>query len=168
MLRFDLFGRGLSDRPDVAYTIDFFASQVDALTRKLELGEPFNLVGLSMGGPVTTRFTNLHPDWEDRFREQMQFKGFRRAIVSTLLEFDGPGILQDYRKLGRSGKTIMVFWGAKTARCRWNIVKNCWSSFPRPGWSSSITQGTFPTWSARSCSIPCCLSCCAEEREASA
>ena len=168
VLRFDLFGRGHSDRPEVAYTIDFFASQVDSLTLELAVEEPFNLVGLSMGGPVTTRFANLYPerikqlvlvdpmvytpsrediapltwplvgrylanvylmpqlasgqtsdfedssrfpDWEARFREQMRFRGFRRAIVSTLMEFDGPGILQEYEKLGQSGKSVNVFWG---------------------------------------------------------
>lgn len=168
VLRFDLYGRGHSDRPDVAYTIDFFAGQVDSLTRELAVDEPFNLVGLSMGGPVTTRFTNLHPDrvrqlvlvdpmvytpsrediapltwpligrylanvylmprlaagqtsdfvdrsrfpdWEDRFREQMQFRGFRRAIVSTLMEFDGPWILEQYEMLGQSGETVSMFWG---------------------------------------------------------
>jgi len=61
VLRFDLYGRGHSDRPDVDYTIPFFAQQLDQLVDKLGLVTPFNLVGLSMGGPVVTHFTNRYP-----------------------------------------------------------------------------------------------------------
>jgi pimeloyl-ACP methyl ester carboxylesterase len=152
----------------VDYTINFFAQQVQQLTRELDIATPFDLIGLSMGGPVTTRFTNQHPemvnklvlidpmvfappaddiaplrlplvgnylanvyllprivagqssdfvdrnrfpDWETKFREQMQYRGFRRAILSTIKEFSGPEILEEYRKLGASDIPVSVFWG---------------------------------------------------------
>ena len=168
VLRFDLYGRGHSDRPDVAYTIGFFADQLDQLSRALSVETPFNLLGLSMGGPITAQFANQHPgkvkrlvlidpmvftpseedisfvslpligeymtnvylipqlaagqtgdfqdkdrfpEWESRFREQMQYYGFRRAILSTVREWFAADILGEYEKLGKSGTPVQLFWG---------------------------------------------------------
>ncbi|MCJ7815111.1 MAG: alpha/beta hydrolase [Xanthomonadales bacterium] len=168
VLRFDLYGRGHSDRPDTEYDFPFFVSQLEQLTTALELTAPFNLVGLSMGGPVSAYFTNAHPekvsqvilfdpmvvapsaedislltrpvigeymanvylmpqlasgqtddfkdkarfpDWESRFREQMQYRGFRRAILSTIRQWPGADILGEYEKLGDSGIPVHLFWG---------------------------------------------------------
>jgi pimeloyl-ACP methyl ester carboxylesterase len=168
VLRFDLYGRGHSDRPDVAYTISFFADQLDQLTRALNVATPFNLLGLSMGGPITTQFANQHPgkvkrlllidpmvfapseedisplnlpvigeymanvylvpqlvagqasdfqnkdrfpDWEARFREQMQYHGFCRAILSTVREWLDADIRREYENLGTSGTPVQLFWG---------------------------------------------------------
>jgi len=61
VLRFDLYGRGHSDRPDAAYTIGFFSDQLDQLTRVLGIDTPFNLLGLSMGGPIAVQFSNQRP-----------------------------------------------------------------------------------------------------------
>ncbi|MCF6194890.1 MAG: alpha/beta hydrolase, partial [Kangiellaceae bacterium] len=62
VLRFDLFGRGLSDRPDVRYGLDFFSDQINDLLIALDINRPIQLLGLSMGGPVVTRFTHQHPE----------------------------------------------------------------------------------------------------------
>ena len=168
VLRFDLYGRGHSDRPQAEYNFELFSRQLEELTAALEIRTPFDLVGLSMGGPITTRFANRHPgmvsnlilvdpmvvtpskedisllltpvigeymanvylipqvasgqtadfldksrfpDWESRFREQMQYRGFRRAILSTIREFPGADVLGEYEKLGESGIPVHLFWG---------------------------------------------------------
>jgi len=168
VLRFDLYGRGHSDRPDADYSFPFFAGQLDQLTAALDIQTPFQLIGLSMGGPVSAWFANARPekvsrvilfdpmvvgptaeeisllvkpvigeylanvyllprlvsgqandflardrfpDWESRFREQIQYRGFRRAILSTIREFPGADILGEYEKLGDSGKPVHLFWG---------------------------------------------------------
>jgi pimeloyl-ACP methyl ester carboxylesterase len=61
VLRYDLFGRGFSDRPAVDYNLDLFVKQLSDLLDALRLIRPVNLVGLSMGGPVTAAFTAHHP-----------------------------------------------------------------------------------------------------------
>ena len=168
VLRFDALGRGHSDRPDVDYSVTFFAQSLNKLTEALNISKPFTLIGLSMGGPVTTFFANKHPGkvkclvlidpmvfapskeevsvlakpiigaylvnvylipqiaagqtsdfhdreqfpgWAAQFRDQMQYRGFRRSIVSTLLEFDSDQILGEYEKLGNSDIPVKVFWG---------------------------------------------------------
>lgn len=62
VLRYDLIGRGLSDRPKMKYDADAFVRQLDELTEKLLPGERFTLIGTSMGGIITTRFVQMHPD----------------------------------------------------------------------------------------------------------
>ena len=58
VLRMDLYGRGFSDRPQLPYTIDLFTEQLSSLLARLELDVPFHLIGLSMGGPISTRFAH--------------------------------------------------------------------------------------------------------------
>jgi pimeloyl-ACP methyl ester carboxylesterase len=168
VLRFDLYGRGHSDRPDTDYTIVLFAEQLRQLVEGLELDTPFNLAGLSMGGPVATLYSNLEPhmikrlilvdplvfapseediaplniplvgsymagvylipqiaagqssdfrnkdrfpDWEERFREQMQYHGFRNAIHSTIQNLPSHDTLAEYRKLGQQRFPVQLFWG---------------------------------------------------------
>lgn len=61
-LRFDLFGRGYSDRPDLIYDIALFEEQVSGLIESLGLDKPFTMVGLSMGGPIAARYAHKYPD----------------------------------------------------------------------------------------------------------
>lgn len=60
-IRFDLYGRGWSDRPDVTYDRDLFATQLQELMDALQL-EKAHVVGLSMGGAIAARFTARHPE----------------------------------------------------------------------------------------------------------
>jgi pimeloyl-ACP methyl ester carboxylesterase len=58
-------------------------------------------------------FTNkqLHPDWGNRFREQMQYNGFRRAILSTIRNFPDSNMLEGYANLGQLDLPVQLYWG---------------------------------------------------------
>jgi pimeloyl-ACP methyl ester carboxylesterase len=62
VLRYDLYGRGLSARPDIPYTQDLYDEQLSELLAKLAPSAQVDLVGLSMGGLVVTEFTRRHPE----------------------------------------------------------------------------------------------------------
>jgi pimeloyl-ACP methyl ester carboxylesterase len=169
VLRYDLYGRGYSDRPDVEYNLDLFTEQLEQLLSALNIDKPVSLVGLSFGGPVVARFANQHPeqvrslvffdpqvasvstgeifpmnvpfvgeyfmavyvapvmlpksqpedfyqperfpDWEDRYRVQMQYIGFKRAILSTIRNMVGMDALGEYKKLRSEGYPVALFWG---------------------------------------------------------
>ncbi len=66
VLRYDLFGRGYSDRPDTNYNIDLYLGQLTDLLDALRLTRPVSLIGLSMGGPITATFTARHPERVDK------------------------------------------------------------------------------------------------------
>ena len=163
--RFDLFGRGYSDRPDVAYSADLFDRQVSELLDSLGWTDPIDIVGLSMGGMVVGAFAGRHPervrsmtmvdpaagpretlpkmftppvvgpllwqmvtvpgmangqssdffeparwpDWADRYRVQMQYRGFGRALRSTIMNW--PGLDTLYAAVGKRGTRSLLIWG---------------------------------------------------------
>lgn len=61
VLRFDMYGRGFSDRPGAVYDRSLFVSQIAELADALELGDELNLVGISMGGAIVGAFAADHP-----------------------------------------------------------------------------------------------------------
>jgi len=56
VLRYDLFGRGYSDRPNLEYDLDLFSEQLDHLLSSLDIETPVDLIGLSLGSHIATHF----------------------------------------------------------------------------------------------------------------
>ncbi|MDO8753009.1 MAG: alpha/beta hydrolase [Anaerolineales bacterium] len=169
VLRYDLIGRGYSDKPRARYDIHLFVNQLKDLLEALKISQ-VDLVGLSMGGPVTAAFIEANPrfvrrhvlidpsgakrielsrlleviklplvgellfglfgsdsllngiadDFFDpklveifqaKYKIQMQYKGFKRAILSTLRNRMLESILDTYLKIGRLKKPTLIFWG---------------------------------------------------------
>lgn len=169
-LRYDLFGRGFSDRPRTRYNIELFVRQLSDLLDALRLTHPVNLVGLSMGGPVTATFTARHPQrvksltlidpagvrpvslsptlkalklpgiaeavfglvgsesllknaardffdpemvgmFLDRYKVQMQYKGFKRAILSSVRNGMLDSFMKAYQTTARLDKPVLLIWG---------------------------------------------------------
>lgn len=62
-VRYDLYGRGFSDRPTtLAYGPDLFDRQLLEMIRRLELPTPLTLAGVSMGGAISVLFAERHPE----------------------------------------------------------------------------------------------------------
>lgn len=61
VVRYDLYGRGLSDRPEGRYDLDFHVAQLEELLARVAPGRPVDLVGFSLGGILVTEFTRRHP-----------------------------------------------------------------------------------------------------------
>lgn len=169
VLRYDLFGRGYSDRPGVVYDRTLYERQLLELLDALHLGDSVDLVGLSMGGAIAVGFSARHParvrklalidpagmpqpgaavqklllvpllgEWlfdrfaeklivaglakdfyvqanlaafEARYRVQMQYRGFKRALLSTLRHGPLGQMAGAYREVGRQGRPVLLIWG---------------------------------------------------------
>lgn len=167
--RYDQFGRGFSDRPALPYAAELFDRQLVQLLDSLGWRDPVDIVGLSMGGPVSANFAARHrerarsltlvdpaagdrtippavfqvpflgpalwqslvvpgmaegqltdfvepqrwPDWPDRYRQQMRYRGFGRALHSTLLQAKGTALDSVYARAGRSGIPTLLIWGTE-------------------------------------------------------
>jgi pimeloyl-ACP methyl ester carboxylesterase len=170
-LRYDLYGRGYSDRPRVEYNLSLFVAQLGELLDTLGHTE-VDLVGLSMGGPISAAFTAAFPrrvrrlvlidpsgvtkvrlgrlyglvaipvvgnlifgivgseymvgkvaadffqprlidEFRGRYRIQMEYPGFRRAILSTLRSGMLGSFQAVYATLGRIGTPVLVIWGQR-------------------------------------------------------
>jgi pimeloyl-ACP methyl ester carboxylesterase len=62
VLRYDLYGRGYSDRPDGDYSQAFSRKQLVDLLDALKITQPVDLIGVSMGGSLAVDFAANYPD----------------------------------------------------------------------------------------------------------
>jgi pimeloyl-ACP methyl ester carboxylesterase len=169
VLRYDLIGRGYSDKPDLRYDIDLFCKQLRELLDTLGL-ETIVLAGLSMGGPITASFTARYPEsvqklvlvdpsgarpislsrllkvgtlpgigelvlglfgsghlskgvgsdfynptnikaFAEKYMIQMKFKGFMRAILSTMRNGMLGEFISIYHQIGEMNIPTLLLWG---------------------------------------------------------
>jgi len=61
LLVYDHFGRGFSERPLVTYDQNLYVESLKGLLDHLDISQPINLVGYSMGGPVVGYFSLQYP-----------------------------------------------------------------------------------------------------------
>lgn len=61
VIRMDLYGRGLSSRPKITYTMDAYLDQIKELMDTLNVSKPTNLAGASMGGALIILFAEKYP-----------------------------------------------------------------------------------------------------------
>ena len=170
VLRYDLFGRGFSDRPRAPHNLDLFVKQLADLLNALSFPGPVDLIGLSMGGPIAAAFSVRYPErvdklalidptgvkpitsspmlkiakmpiiaevilalagnasllksaasdfydpeWVEHFQSkyelQMQYKGFKRALLSTIRNDMLGSFMDIYQALGKMDKDVLLFWG---------------------------------------------------------
>jgi pimeloyl-ACP methyl ester carboxylesterase len=173
VLRYDLIGRGLSDRPRLNYDIHLFVRQLKDLLDALNF-KRVHLLGLSMGGPITAAFIDQYPEYilshilidpagaralqlsrllkvgtlpflgelilglvgsasmvkkiaadlftselvqefQEKYKVQMQFHGFQRAILSTLRNRMLESFFGVYERVGKLDIPTLVFWGRQDA-----------------------------------------------------
>jgi pimeloyl-ACP methyl ester carboxylesterase len=62
VLRYDHFGRGYSDRPQVDYDRALYQKQLQDLLAALDIEGRVNLVGVSFGGAIAATFAEAHPE----------------------------------------------------------------------------------------------------------
>ena len=57
------------------------------------------------------KYPERFPGWVDKYKVQMQYKGFRHALISTRYNYPGDSIIANYRSLSRLNKKILLIWG---------------------------------------------------------
>jgi pimeloyl-ACP methyl ester carboxylesterase len=175
VVRYDLLGRGYSDRPRERYDQVLFDHQLRDLISALALEVPVDLVGLSMGGAIAVGFTDRHPasvrrlvlidpagyaakgprgtgllrvpllgellmatvgrrlllsrlsqdvqaenhnrlgselaELGRRYVIQTQYKGFWRALLSTIRHGPIRNLAGTYARVGRHNREVLLIWG---------------------------------------------------------
>ena len=202
VLRYDLIGRGFSDRPNVDYDIRLFVRQLKDLLDALELKQ-IDLVGLSMGGPITATFISKYPQYvnkhvlidpagaqrvslglllealklpivgelalglfgsgnmikgiakdlfdpesveyfQNQYKIQMQYKGFKRAILSTMRNNMLESFFDTYAQVGKMQKTTLLFWGKDDKTVPFENSKIIMKAFPHAEFHAIENCGHIP------------------------
>lgn len=173
VLRYDLYGRGWSDRPEARYDKALFVRQLAELMDATGFAQA-GLLSLSMGAVVAAEFAYRFPkragrlafigpagfdldlppavrllwlpglgelllgalgrlgsrpllesmladfyqptpeaaaSFAERYRVQMRYRGFKRALLSSLRSGMLDEDLQLYERIGASGKPVLLIWG---------------------------------------------------------
>lgn len=189
VIRFDLYGRGYSDRPDIEYNAEIFEEQLLELISSLKVKTPITLIGVSMGGAITVFVTSRHPElikkivlidpaglpldlpligkimkfpilgeylfsvfgdsnfekgfYENFYNpsgmdflkiyliEQMKYRGYKRAILSTLRNFPMSELENSYEKLAKTDIPILLIWGKEDRVIPFELSKKVLSIIPR-------------------------------------
>ena len=200
VLRYDLIGRGYSDRPRVDYNIHLFVRQLKDLLDALEFRQ-INLVGLSMGGPITASFIAEYPDYVSRhvlidpagakrlaplrilkalklpfigelalglfgnarmdfashlfdpklvehfqaqYKIQMQYKGFKRALLSTMRNGMLGSFYETYARVGDLHKPTLLYWGMNDATVPFECSKTIMKAIPHTEFHAIENCGHIP------------------------
>jgi pimeloyl-ACP methyl ester carboxylesterase len=202
VLRYDYYGRGFSDRPDVPYTQAFYVRQLSDLLDSLQIADPVDLIGLSLGGGVITSFADtfparvrsliymdpsfrtpgslppfagtpllwnliaalvaergwadeqlgdfLHPerfsDWPDRYRVQMQYRGFRRARLSELVSNATVDQREELERIGQQPWPILIIWGKQDPSVPFESSGPLLETMPRARLVAIEDSGHLPQW----------------------
>lgn len=203
VLRYDLYGRGYSDRPHQAYNRDLFDRQLVSLLDALGIRHCHAVIGLSMGGVVASNFAVRHPDRIEKlvlvdpagfpieipkafkvllvpalgelilgrvrterleramsdglydpehvrslselYRPSMQYKGFRRALLSTIREGVAVNSMDVYQQLGQMDTPpVLLFWGEQDTTVPFEFSKVLISLVPRTRWVPIQDSGHIP------------------------
>ena len=187
VLRYDLFGRGLSDRPSVTYDGELYDKQLLELLDALHISGKIDLAGASMGGPIIATFACRHPervgtlsffdpgyshgqpvpsklkmpllgeyvmavdiapklpenqmadfdhperfpDWSDRYRPQMRFKGFRAALLSTIRNYIPADWSKEYACVGAGTAPVLLVWGKDDRDVPFDTSREVRAAIPR-------------------------------------
>ena len=51
------------------------------------------------------------PGWPDKYKVQMQYEGFFRALISTSMYFYLTNFQEIYKRVGQQGRDILIVWG---------------------------------------------------------
>ncbi len=203
VLRYDLFGRGYSDRPDARYDRELFDRQLAELLDALAFPRPAGLAGLSMGGPIVAVYAQRRPqqvsrlalldpaglalpealparlvklpligDWImnavgdkvllgnlrkdikddsqaeayiERFKQQMQFKGFKRALLSTMRSGVLTRAADAYAAVGRLSIPVLLIWGEEDEVVPYHLNETLRQLIPQADFHAIPDAGHVPS-----------------------
>jgi pimeloyl-ACP methyl ester carboxylesterase len=202
VLRYDYYGRGMSDRPDIPFTQNLYVRQLHELLDAVHITGPFDLGGLSFGGAVITSVAARYPDrvrsliymdpafrtpetltalesmpwawnvmtaildergwaegqlgdflhperfpeWPERYRPQLRYRGFRRARLSDLRSNADADQRDELQVVGRHPRPVLVIWGKQDPNVPFELSASLMAVMPYARLLAVDQAGHLPQW----------------------
>jgi pimeloyl-ACP methyl ester carboxylesterase len=86
------------------------------------------------------------PHYLDAYREQMRYRGFRQAILSTMLNYWPEDSTAEYRQLGKTGRPVLLFWGVADASTRLPLSAKVREDVPQAEFHAVPDAGHLPAY----------------------
>jgi pimeloyl-ACP methyl ester carboxylesterase len=200
VIRYDAYGRGFSDRPNVEYSDKLYERQLGELLDSLKLKDKVDLAGVSAGGYVTAVYAGRHPDrvrslilvdpvagkspaemrpydlpfvgeylwqtramptmaegqasdfvapsrfpnWPDKYRVQMQYRGFGHALWSSRMFRRGMNTDTMYKRVADANIPVLLIWGEKDKTVPFARSELVRKAIPRAEFHSVAGVGHLP------------------------
>jgi pimeloyl-ACP methyl ester carboxylesterase len=173
VLRYDMYGRGYSDRPRVTYNRELYRGQLLELLDALNLQEPVDLVGYSLGGGIVTDFVARHPQRVGRlalispvvnnFKTPLVFRipvigeflarivGIRTVTKRANSMYEGTGFGQHHADLFAEQTTFKGFQASLLSMIRSDAIGDYRDSYESVG---KQKRSVLLIWGSRDTEIP--------------
>ena len=202
VLRYDYYGRGFSDRPDIPFKQELYVRQLTELLDAVHITQPVDLMGLSFGGSVITSMAARHParvrslvyvdpafrtpemlsalesmprawnvltaivderswadsqlndfahperfpDWPDRYRVQLRYRGFRRARLSDVVNNAESDQRDELQEIGNDPRPVLVVWGKQDPNVPFELSASLLGVMPSARLVAVDDAGHLPQW----------------------
>jgi len=67
------------------------------------------------------KYPERFPGWVEKYKVQMEYKGFRHALASTVINYSGDTIVANYKKLDSFHKKVLLIWGREDQTVTYNF-----------------------------------------------
>ena len=92
----------------------------------------------------------VHPEratqYLDLYRDQMRYRGFRKALMNTMLNYWTQDSTAEYRQLGRTGRPVLLLWGVADPRSRIELGAKVREAIPQAEFHAIGDAGHFPAY----------------------
>lgn len=86
------------------------------------------------------------PDWPDRYRDQMQYRGFRRARLSELVVNASVDQREEIERVGAERRPVLVIWGKQDPSVPFESSAPLIEAMPRAHLVAIEDCGHLPQW----------------------
>jgi pimeloyl-ACP methyl ester carboxylesterase len=86
------------------------------------------------------------PDWAERYRDQMQYKGFRRARLSEIVSNNNIDQMDQLIRVGENARPVLVIWGKQDNTVPFEDSEWVLKALPRGRLVEIEGSGHLPQW----------------------
>ena len=86
------------------------------------------------------------PDWANRYRDQMQYKGFRRARLSEIVSNNNVDQSDQLQRVGQHSRPVLVIWGKQDNTVPFEESEWLLKALPKGRLVAIDESGHLPQW----------------------
>ena len=86
------------------------------------------------------------PDWPQKYRDQLQYKGFRRARLSEIVTNATSDQFDQLVRVGQNSRPVLVIWGKEDMTVNFEESEEMMKVLPQGHLVAVESSGHLPQW----------------------